>query len=173
MIAVVFPDPAAAPTLLLVSHSMGGVDVVRACPQLLEHKFRILGVAVLDVVEGSAMEMLPHMHDLLNAHPDGFDSPEAAIEWQCSSLPSTYSSKTKMIRNANSARLSIPAIVVPATMPSPTAPHSDICRCVRQRCTGRGHSTSKLLYSYLCCHGPQIAGFLGGIVPLDGLAEMH
>jgi len=31
---------------------------------------------------GSALEALPHMHSLLNARPDGFDSPEEAIEWQ-------------------------------------------------------------------------------------------
>ncbi|KAJ6599601.1 hypothetical protein B0H10DRAFT_2231171 [Mycena sp. CBHHK59/15] len=56
------------------------------------------------------MEVLPHMHNLLNARPDGFDSPEAAIEWHV---------KTKTICNANSAHLSIPAIIVPTAMPSP------------------------------------------------------
>ncbi|KAJ6611157.1 protein phosphatase methylesterase [Mycena sp. CBHHK59/15] len=113
ILQAVYLDPATAPTLLLVGHSMGGAVVVRACPQLLERKFRISGIAVLDVVEGSAMEALPHMHNLLNVRPDGFDSPEAAIEWHV---------KTKTIRNANSARVSVPAIVVPAATPSPTAP---------------------------------------------------
>lgn len=28
------------------------------------------------------MEALPHMHKLLESRPDGFASPEAAIEWQ-------------------------------------------------------------------------------------------
>ncbi|KAJ6573600.1 hypothetical protein B0H10DRAFT_2237042 [Mycena sp. CBHHK59/15] len=106
MITVVFSDPAAAPTLLSATVWV----VVHACPQLLEHKFRISGVAVLDIVEGSAKEVLPHMHNLLNARPDGFDSPEAAIEWHV---------KTKTICNANSAHLSIPAIIVPAATPSP------------------------------------------------------
>ncbi|KAJ7484415.1 Alpha/Beta hydrolase protein [Mycena latifolia] len=106
----VFPDPAAAPTLLLVGHSMGGAVVVRGCPLLLEHKYRVSGVAVLDVVEGSAIEALPHMHSLLNARPDGFDSPEDAIEWHF---------KTKTIRNSHSARVSVPAIVVPAPTPGP------------------------------------------------------
>lgn len=36
----------------LVGHSMGGSVVVRACPMLLERKYKIGGVAVLDVVEG-------------------------------------------------------------------------------------------------------------------------
>ncbi|KAJ6610872.1 hypothetical protein B0H10DRAFT_2193179 [Mycena sp. CBHHK59/15] len=94
---------------------------LKPCPDarvtLLEHKFRISGVAVLDIVEGSAMEVLPHMHNLLNARPDGFDSPEAAIEWQCTRfLPAL---DTKTIRNANSAHLSIPAIIVPAATPFP------------------------------------------------------
>ncbi|KAJ7107063.1 Alpha/Beta hydrolase protein [Mycena epipterygia] len=108
----VFPDPAAAPTLLLVGHSMGGAVVVRACPLLLEQKYRVSGVAVLDVVEGSAMEALPHMHSLLNARPDGFDSPEDAIEWHF---------KTKTIRNSHSARISVPSIVIPAPTPGPHA----------------------------------------------------
>ena len=32
--------------------------------------------------KGSAIEALPHMHSLLNARPEGFDSLEEAIEWQ-------------------------------------------------------------------------------------------
>jgi hypothetical protein len=38
--------------LQLVGHSMGGSVIVRSCPKLLEKKYRIAGVAVLDVVEG-------------------------------------------------------------------------------------------------------------------------
>ena len=38
--------------LQLVGHSMGGSAIVRSCPKLLEKKYRIAGVAVLDVVEG-------------------------------------------------------------------------------------------------------------------------
>ena len=77
---------------------MGGSVIVHACPLLLDKKYRLTGVAVLDVVEGksnyirnpflaniisgSALEALPHMHNLLNARPDGFDSIEEAVEWQ-------------------------------------------------------------------------------------------
>jgi protein phosphatase methylesterase 1 len=39
-------------SLKLVGHSMGGAVVTRACPLLLERKFSITGVVVLDVVEG-------------------------------------------------------------------------------------------------------------------------
>ncbi|KAF8629947.1 hypothetical protein AX17_005513 [Amanita inopinata Kibby_2008] len=101
LLRVIFPDPAKAPSLLLVGHSMGGSVLVRACPLLLESKYRITGVAVLDVVEGSALDALPHMHSLLNARPDGFDSIEEAIEWHVS---------TNTIRNPNSACISIPPI---------------------------------------------------------------
>ncbi|KAF5359517.1 hypothetical protein D9756_002971 [Leucocoprinus leucothites] len=99
---VVFPDPALAPTLLLVGHSMGGSVVVQACPKLLERNYKITGVAVLDVVEGSAIEALPHMHSLLNARPEGFDSIEEAVEWHVT---------TNTIRNPISARISIPVII--------------------------------------------------------------
>ncbi|KAF9449758.1 protein phosphatase methylesterase [Macrolepiota fuliginosa MF-IS2] len=102
LLQAIFPDPGAAPTLLLVGHSMGGSVVVQACPKLLEHKYKITGVAVLDVVEGSAIEALPHMHSLLNARPEGFDSVEEAIEWHVT---------TNTIRNPMSARISIPAII--------------------------------------------------------------
>ncbi|TFK22765.1 protein phosphatase methylesterase [Coprinopsis marcescibilis] len=101
LLKTMFPEPAEAPTFLFVGHSMGGSVVVQACPKLQEVKYRIAGVAVLDVVEGSAIEALPHMHSLLNARPDGFDSLEEAIEWHVN---------TNTIRNPTSARISIPSI---------------------------------------------------------------
>ncbi|THU97124.1 protein phosphatase methylesterase [Dendrothele bispora CBS 962.96] len=112
-VSAVFTDVATAPTLLLVGHSMGGSIITRACPLLMEKKYKITGVAVLDVVEGSALDALPHMHSLLNARPDGFDSVEEAVEWHVT---------TKAIRNPNSARVSIPAIVQPSQSTSPSVP---------------------------------------------------
>lgn len=41
-----------------------------------------------DSGQGSALETLPHMHSLLNARPDGFDSIEEAVEWQWVHHPS-------------------------------------------------------------------------------------
>lgn len=79
---------------------MGGTVLVRTCPMLIESKYRITGVAVLEAVEGGnintqenddmlliedlgfALEALPHMHKLLDSRPDGFGSVEEAIEWQ-------------------------------------------------------------------------------------------
>ncbi|KIJ62961.1 hypothetical protein HYDPIDRAFT_135455 [Hydnomerulius pinastri MD-312] len=112
-IQTVFPDPATAPVLMLVGHSMGGSVVVRTCPKIQELKYVISGVAVLDVVEGTAVEALPHMHALLNTRPEGFDSVEEAIEWHIN---------TQTISNPLSARLSIPSILVPGD--SPLAPRT-------------------------------------------------
>jgi len=99
LVQVIFPDPAAAPTIFVrlllgsrefavnwyqfVGHSMGGAVIVRACPLVQSKKYRVGGVAVLDVVEGSALEALPLMPMILSSRPTGFDSVEEAIEWQC------------------------------------------------------------------------------------------
>jgi len=82
LLRVIFSDPSAAPSLLLVGHSMGGAVVVRTAPLLLEAKYRVSGVTVLDVVEGTALDALPHMPAILNSRPEGFDSVSDAIEWQ-------------------------------------------------------------------------------------------
>ncbi|KAI0656429.1 protein phosphatase methylesterase [Cubamyces menziesii] len=110
LVQAVFPDPQAAPSLLLAGHSLGGSVSVRACPVLQQHHYRITGVAVIDVVEEFTLEALPLMHSLLNARPEGFDSPEEAIEWHV---------KTNTIRNPASARVSVPGIIVPAPAGSP------------------------------------------------------
>ncbi|KAJ7082699.1 Alpha/Beta hydrolase protein [Mycena belliarum] len=138
----VFPDPAAAPTLVLVGHSMGGSVVVRASGPLLDGAgakgYRVAGVAVLDVVEGTAIDALPHMHSLLNARPDGFDSVEEAVEWHV---------KTKTIRNADSARVSVPATIVPTSAPassttsaSPASSSTSASRCNASGVSGSVHA---------------------------------
>ncbi|KAG7087681.1 hypothetical protein E1B28_013629 [Marasmius oreades] len=113
VVQAIFKDPSMATNLLLVGHSMGGSVITRACPILLEKKYKVGGVVVLDVVEGSALDALPHMHGLLNARPEGFDSVEEAVEWHVT---------TKAIRNPNSARVSIPGIIVSSNSSSLTTP---------------------------------------------------
>jgi protein phosphatase methylesterase 1 len=61
---------------------MGGAVVVNTVPRLIEAKYRVSGVAVLDVVEGTAIDALPHMPAILNSRPEGFNSVSDAIEWQ-------------------------------------------------------------------------------------------
>ncbi|KAF8193448.1 Alpha/Beta hydrolase protein [Pholiota molesta] len=102
VIEAVYPDPKSAPSLLLVGHSMGGSVITRSCPILQQKSYKIGGVAVLDVVEGSAVDALPFMNNLLNARPDGFDSMEEAIEWHVN---------TNTILNPTSARVSIPSAI--------------------------------------------------------------
>ncbi|KAF7317339.1 Protein phosphatase methylesterase 1 [Mycena chlorophos] len=121
IVRTVFPSSPSnpPPPLLLIGHSMGGAVVAHSSPKLQSAGFHLLGIAVLDVVEGSAIEALPHMQNLLNARPDGFDSVEAAVEWHV---------KTKTIRNTQSARVSIPAIVEAAPPSDPPPPHAWIWR---------------------------------------------
>ncbi|KAN0066370.1 Protein phosphatase methylesterase 1 [Thecaphora frezii] len=98
-----FPDTLSMPSLVLVGHSMGGSVVVSASEQLFRSGFtRISGVAVIDVVEGTAMDALNGMRSVVLSHPRGFDSVEAAIVWHIDS---------KTIANANSARISVPPLV--------------------------------------------------------------
>ncbi|KAF9231023.1 Alpha/Beta hydrolase protein [Melanogaster broomeanus] len=104
LVQAVFRDVQVAPTIMLVGHSMGGSVVVHACPKLQELKYVISGVAVLDVVEGTAIDALPHMHALLDTRPEGFHSEEDAIEWHIN---------TRAINNPASARISVPSILVP------------------------------------------------------------
>ncbi|KAF8134276.1 Alpha/Beta hydrolase protein [Boletus edulis] len=104
LVQTMFKNVETAPVLMLVGHSMGGSVVVRACPKLQELKYVVSGVAVLDVVEGTAIDALPHMHALLDTRPEGFHSEEEAIEWHLT---------THAINNPASARISVPSILIP------------------------------------------------------------
>ncbi|KAH7908901.1 Alpha/beta hydrolase family-domain-containing protein [Hygrophoropsis aurantiaca] len=108
LLRTAFPEPKRAPTFILIGHSMGGSVIVRACPHLQNAGYTLAGVVVLDVVEGSAIDALPHMHALLNTRPDGFDSIEEAVEWHVT---------TRLIHNPASARVSIPSVIVPSDSP--------------------------------------------------------
>ncbi|KAH9941336.1 Alpha/Beta hydrolase protein [Amylocystis lapponica] len=112
LIKVVFPDARAAPALLLIGHSLGGPICVDACPFLQAANYKVTGVAALDIVEEFTLEALPLMHSLLNARREGFDSQEDAIEWHV---------RTNVIRNPDSARVSIPGTIVPGPADSPWA----------------------------------------------------
>jgi protein phosphatase methylesterase 1 len=69
------------PDIVLVGHSLGGPVVVDLASRGLLGA-AILGYAVLDVVEGSAMEALAHMQAYLSSRPSTFPSLASAIEWQ-------------------------------------------------------------------------------------------
>ncbi|CAH2095765.1 unnamed protein product [Euphydryas editha] len=92
----------ALPPLLLLGHSMGGAVAVRAAhaPTLEPH---VRGVAVIDVVEGTAMEALASMQSFLRSRPTHFKSIEHAIEWCV---------RSSQVRNVASARVSMPSQII-------------------------------------------------------------
>jgi protein phosphatase methylesterase 1 len=62
----------------------------------------LLGYAVLDVVEGSAIDALQSMHTYLSSRPSGFSSLSQGIEWH---------TRSRTLRNPTSARISVPALL--------------------------------------------------------------
>jgi len=86
--------------LVLVGHSLGGAVVTR-----LAHQMKPLGLVVLDVVEGSALEALAMMNTVISKRPKGFKSYDDAIEWHITS---------KTIRNRKSANITVPPLLIPS-----------------------------------------------------------
>nr|XP_033803839.1 protein phosphatase methylesterase 1 isoform X2 [Geotrypetes seraphini] len=84
------------PPIMLIGHSMGGAIAVHtAAANLLPS---LLGLCMIDVVEGTAMDALNSMQNFLRSRPKTFTSLENAIEW---------SVKSGQIRNLESARVSM------------------------------------------------------------------
>jgi protein phosphatase methylesterase 1 len=89
------------PPLVLIGHSLGGA-VVTDVAKGGKLGNTVLGYAVLDVVEGSAIEALQSMQTYLSTRPLGFPSLESGIEWHI---------RSRTIRNSVSARTSVPALL--------------------------------------------------------------
>lgn len=89
------------PTLILVGHSLGGAVVTHTANTNTLDK-HLLGYAVLDVVEGSALEALAHMQTYLASRPKSFPSFPAAVEWHI---------RSRTLRNPQSARASVPSLL--------------------------------------------------------------
>ncbi|KAG9285563.1 hypothetical protein G9A89_006551 [Geosiphon pyriformis] len=93
--------------IFLIGHSMGGCVVAHAASN---HSIpSVVCVAVLDVVEGSAMEALSGMSSFLRTRPTEFKSIEHAIEW---------SVKSGTIHNLASSRVSIPSLFTEESDPN-------------------------------------------------------
>ncbi|XP_065352442.1 protein phosphatase methylesterase 1 isoform X1 [Cloeon dipterum] len=86
------PEP-----VLLMGHSMGGAVAVHIAH--MDLIANLVGVVVIDVVEGTAMEALTSMQSFLRGRPSTFNSLEHAIEW---------SVRSGQIRNCESAKVSVP-----------------------------------------------------------------
>ncbi|XP_037069724.1 protein phosphatase methylesterase 1-like [Pollicipes pollicipes] len=87
----------AAPPAVLVGHSLGGALAVHAA-----HAWccgPLVGLVVIDVVEGTAVDALGAMHTFLRGRPERFASVQHGIEWCV---------KSGAVRNAESARVSVP-----------------------------------------------------------------
>lgn len=92
------------PPVVLVGHSLGGAVVTDlAFKGGLGGK--VLGYAVLDVVEGSAVEALAGMRAVLATRPRGFGSVREGVEWHV---------KSRTVRGVRSARVSVPGLLVEA-----------------------------------------------------------
>ncbi|XP_075402381.1 protein phosphatase methylesterase 1 isoform X2 [Tenrec ecaudatus] len=84
------------PPIMLIGHSMGGAIAVHTASSTLVPS--LLGLCMIDVVEGTAMDALNSMQNFLRGRPKTFKSLENAIEW---------SVKSGQIRNLESARVSM------------------------------------------------------------------
>lgn len=90
------------PPSVFIGHSLGGAIATRiAADGTLGAQ--LVGFAVLDVVEGSAIEALMHMKTYLASRPSSFSSIEAAIEWHV---------RSRTLRNPESAKASVPSLLV-------------------------------------------------------------
>lgn len=101
-----------APPTVLMGHSMGGAIAVRVAssgsiPSLV-------GLSVIDVVEGTAMESLFGMQSFIRGRPESFNSLEHAIEW---------SIRSGQLRNRLSARVSMVGQVKSDTKSTTSSSH--------------------------------------------------
>ncbi|VDK79379.1 unnamed protein product [Litomosoides sigmodontis] len=87
----------AIPTFI-IGHSMGGALAVHVAAS--GRLKGLIGIAVIDVVEGTAMEALTTMKHFLKSRPQKFGSVGAAVEWCC---------KSGTAKNSRAARVSMPA----------------------------------------------------------------
>ncbi|KAF5099606.1 hypothetical protein D0Z03_000980 [Geotrichum reessii] len=114
-------DPAAGlatASLILVGHSLGGSVVSSACSLPYVSMLAggrgaaaVTGVVVLDVVEGSALDALAAMNNIINSIPTQFDTREDAVDWHV---------RTMALRNKDSACVSVPPLLVPLNVSTTT-----------------------------------------------------
>uniref|UniRef100_T1J5T7 protein phosphatase methylesterase-1 n=1 Tax=Strigamia maritima TaxID=126957 RepID=T1J5T7_STRMM len=86
-----------SPEIILIGHSMGGAVAVHTAYRELVPQ--LIGLAVIDVVEGTAMDALQSMQSFLRSRPTTFRSIEASIEWCI---------RSGQVRNYESAKVSMP-----------------------------------------------------------------
>lgn len=94
--------PNAKISIILIGHSLGGSICTHTFQNLNnEIKAKIIGIAMLDIVEEAAIKALQKVNQFLNSTPNVFNSYQDAIEWHVSH----HLSKLR-----ESAEISIPAL---------------------------------------------------------------
>jgi protein phosphatase methylesterase 1 len=88
--------PDAPPPLFIVGHSLGGALAVNLEQSGRLQPSHLLGIVVLDVVEGTALAALDHMQDLLKRRPQYFPTMDDAVQWHL---------RRGILRNIDSALL--------------------------------------------------------------------
>ncbi|KAB0801319.1 hypothetical protein PPYR_05673 [Photinus pyralis] len=81
--------------IVLIGHSLGGAVVVEVASRISA----VVGVCVIDVVEGTAIESLSSMQSILRGRPNSFSSIEQAIQW---------SYRSGQTHNMEAAKVSMP-----------------------------------------------------------------
>ena len=90
------------PPFVLVGHSLGGALAVH-CAHEKASLVSIVGIVVIDVVEGTALNSLIHMKSIISRRPKTFDSLTSAIR---------YTVTNGIIRNCDSAAISVPPMFI-------------------------------------------------------------
>lgn len=91
------------PPIVIMGHSMGGAVAVHVaasdhCPSSL------IGVAVIDVVEGTALSALASMQSFLRSRPQSFNSIEDAIKWRYYTIKNGFVVCTHFKLHSNSVK---------------------------------------------------------------------
>lgn len=75
-----YPDP----NFVIVGHSLGGSIACRLTDAASHEAWgkRVQGMIIIDVAEGTAIEALPFMTNILENRPKIFKSLDAAIQWR-------------------------------------------------------------------------------------------
>lgn len=91
---------------IFVGHSLGASVLVDAalCSDIFKN--HLMGVVIIDVTEGTAMESLATMDKFLSYRPVFFKTQNDAVNWAVS---------TKNPSNFESARISVPSLITPSS----------------------------------------------------------
>jgi len=96
--------------LVLIGHSMGGALAVRVAAEGTVRNIK--AVVLVEASEGVAQQAFDSTLSYLSDRPSRFESIEAAVDWALAS---------GLIRNKQSAAISLPPMLVPATAAALTA----------------------------------------------------